>query len=668
MKLKRWSVLAALTLVVPLAAAGLIAQPAAAAGFPTTTTIGSSANPSAACGSVTLTATVHGALFPDSPEGLVQFFDGASLLGGPQLITPDFDPDPIFGTHTIPTNHSSATLSVSLSGGTHVITAAYAGTDVPSLSDPFVQQVGAASSSTAVTSSVNPTVYGQQTVLGAVVSSPCSAPLAGTVQFQVDGASLGGPQAIGATGHSAFAVSDLDVGTHSVVAVFTSASTDVLGSTGSLSGGQVVNSAATSTSLGSSNNPSEFGANVTFTSTTSVTPPGAGTPTGQVQLADGGVALGGPQPLGAGGQSTLTTSTLSVGSHALSATYASDGPDFLGSTGFLTQVVTKARTTLTYTGDTTADYHDQAVLSARLTRADNAAPVAGKLVSFTMGAEQCTQTTDANGVASCTIVPSEAAATYPLSAAFSGDGNYLASGASGSFVVTREETTTAYTGPTVIAQGQPVTLSGKLLEDGTTPISGRLLTLTLGSGATAQSCTTGATDVSGNASCVIPGVSVGQGPEPVSATFAGDAYYLPSADTAHQVIVFAFPSRGIFTLGDATVAAAPSSVTFWGAQWASSNLLSGGAASPSFKGFADSTGGTPPACGATWTASPGNSSSPVASLPAYMGTAVTSSVGKHGSSISGTITSIVVVVTAPGYAANPGHAGTGRVVATYCHS
>ena len=49
-----------------------------------------------------------------------------------------------------------------------------------------------------------------------------------------------------------------------------------------------------------------------------------------------------------------------------------------------------------------------------------------------------------------------------------------------------------------------------------------------------------------------------------------------------------------------------------------------------------------------------------------MGTLVTTSVRASGSTISGTIASIVVVATAGGYAADPGHAGTGSVVATYC--
>jgi hypothetical protein len=43
-----------------------------------------------------------------------------------------------------------------------------------------------------------------------------------------------------------------------------------------------------------------------------------------------------------------------------------------------------------------------------------------------------------------------------------------------------------------------------------------------------------------------------------------------------------------------------------------------------------------------------------------------SSILKNGSVIWGNIISIVVVVTDPGYAPNPGHPGTGTIIATYC--
>jgi hypothetical protein len=661
MKLGSWAARISVVATVALLAGGLTALPAAADGA--LPSVSSSQNPSNACGSVTFTATVHGI----PTIGGAVFFDGLSPIGAAP-ITPDFDPDPITGIHDIPTDHSSGSISVSLPGGTHVITAAV-GTlsNFGGLSDPLVQTVNAATSATSVSSSVNPTVFGQSTTFTAAVTSACSGSVSGSVQFQVDGVNVGASQPLDGTGHASLSTSTLDAGLHSVTAVFTSNNSDVQGSSGSLASlvlpGQLVHPADTNTSVSSSNNPSEFGANVAFTGSTTVVAPGAGTPTGTTQFTDNGTPLGGPQGLDGSGNAGVSTTTLSVGSHTIGAAYSSNSPNFNGSSGSLTQQVNRARTTLTYNGDTTADFHDTAVLSATLTRTDNGAPIAGKNVTFSMGLEGCSQTTDASGKAACTIIPQEPASSPGVSADFVGDSDYLASSQSAPFVVTKEETTTVYTGPTVIAQGSPVALSGQLLEDGVTPIAGRVLTLKLGSGTGSQECTTAATDAAGNGSCTIASVSTAQGPEPVSASFAGDPFYLPSSDTSKQVIVFAFPSRGIFVLGDRSASGAS---TFWGAQWAKSNSLSGGGAPSAFKGFADSTQTTPPSCATTFSSSPGNSSSPVDSLPAYMGTAVTSQVTKHGNDIGGVITHIVVVVTDPGYAADPGHAGTGTVIATYC--
>jgi hypothetical protein len=49
-----------------------------------------------------------------------------------------------------------------------------------------------------------------------------------------------------------------------------------------------------------------------------------------------------------------------------------------------------------------------------------------------------------------------------------------------------------------------------------------------------------------------------------------------------------------------------------------------------------------------------------------MAVLVTSSSSKSGSQISGNTTHIVIVQTDPGYAGNPGHDGTGTVVAQIC--
>jgi Bacterial Ig-like domain (group 3) len=669
MKARSWTTRFAIVGALLIAGGAIAATPALALGLPTSTSLKSSQNPSSACGLVTFTATVTGGLWPDSPLGLVELADNGSPIGTIFLAW-DFDLDPIFGTIPIPTRHSSGTLTVALSEGTHVITSGYLGTDLFSVGGPLVQNVTAATSSMSFSSSANPSVFGQPVSFDTDVSSSCAGSVAGSVQLQADGANLGAPTTL-ASGHASITDSSLSVGAHPMTATFTSTNPDVLGSTASLSGGpslgaglQIVTPADTSTTVSSTPNPSEFGAAVSFNATTTVDSPSLATASGTIQFQDNGADIGAPQALAAGGHASISRTDLSVGSHTISAVFTSSSSNLHNSAGSTSQVVTKARTTLGYDGATSADFNDATVLSGRLTRTDNAAPLAGKLVTLTMGSESCSQVTDASGEAACTVIPSEAAGPFTATASFAGDGNYLNSAAVQPFTVTREETTTVYTGPTVIAQGNPVTLSGRLFEDGATAIAGRTLTLTLGTGVGSQSCVTGPTDVSGSAQCTIPSVAVTQGLNPVKAAFAGDGYYLPSADASKNVIVFAFPSRGIFVLGDQTIGASP--VTFWGAQWAPQNILSGGAGPSAFKGFADTLSSKPPVCGSSWTSSPGNSSPPVDTIPAYMGTAVSSSVTKNGATISGNVTKIVVVVTAPGYASDPGHPGTGTVVATYC--
>jgi hypothetical protein len=136
-------------------------------------------------------------------------------------------------------------------------------------------------------------------------------------------------------------------------------------------------------------------------------------------------------------------------------------------------------------------------------------------------------------------------------------------------------------------------------------------------------------------------------------------------------LVFAFaPGGGSFVIGDKTSTGgndtAPGThVFFWGAQWWKNNFLSGGAAPASFKGFAENP--SQPMCRKDWSADPGNSTPPPnGPLPRYMGVIVTSKTTKSGSQISGNTVHIVVVRTNPGYEPNPGHPGTGTVVALVC--
>jgi uncharacterized repeat protein (TIGR01451 family) len=117
-----------------------------------------------------------------------------------------------------------------------------------------------------------------------------------------------------------------------------------------------------------------------------------------------------------------------------------------------------------------------------------------------------------------------------------------------------------------------------------------------------------------------------------------------------------------FVIGDGS-AILGDTVTFWGAQWAKDNALSGGPAPNSFKGFTDTV---PASCGGNWTSRPGNSSQPPDTVPLFMTVIASSTITKSGATITGDIPKIVVVRTNPGYGPSPGHAGTGTVVAVVC--
>jgi hypothetical protein len=89
----------------------------------------------------------------------------------------------------------------------------------------------------------------------------------------------------------------------------------------------------TTTGVTSSVNPSAVGQSVTFTATVTGT-----TPTGTVQFRDGAVNLGGPVALAAG-VATLTTSSLSAGTHVITAVYSGDADDATSTSPAVSQVV-----------------------------------------------------------------------------------------------------------------------------------------------------------------------------------------------------------------------------------------------------------------------------------------------------------------------------------------
>src|SRR5207302_9258365 len=88
----------------------------------------------------------------------------------------------------------------------------------------------------------------------------------------------------------------------------------------------------TSTRVSSSLKPSVFGQSVKFTATVTANSPGTGTPSGKVTFKDGETAITNCSNLSLNkGQASCTTSSLSVGSHSITATYGGSST-FLPST------------------------------------------------------------------------------------------------------------------------------------------------------------------------------------------------------------------------------------------------------------------------------------------------------------------------------------------------
>ena len=236
-----------------------------------------------------------------------------------------------------------------------------------------------ATTSTTVTSSVNPSIFGQSvTFTATVVNTSGPATPTGSVQFFIDGAASGAPVAVSGSGAAATAtsgaISTLSVrgSPHIIKAVYTNTDGGFSGSSGTLS--QTVNPATTTTSVTSSVNPSVFGQSVTFTATVANTSgQGISTaiPTGTVQFMDGASVLGAPQTVSGSGTATLTTSALAAGTHPITAVYTNIDGNFRSSTSSsLTQVVQDFSITATPAAQTIPSGH-QAIYTVTVT------PIAG---------------------------------------------------------------------------------------------------------------------------------------------------------------------------------------------------------------------------------------------------------------------------------------------------
>jgi len=186
-------------------------------------------------------------------------------------------------------------------------------------------------SSTQITSSTpNPSVYGQSVQLNVQVSSGGAIP-GGTVTLKKGSTKVGTVSLSGAAGSFTTAPTQLPGGNDQITAYYSGDPTHAASTSPAFS--QVVQPAATSTSLTSSLNPATAGLPVTFTATVTAVP---GTPGGSVQFKSNGVSLGTVALVD--GVATLTTSFADNGLYTITAAY-SGGTNYAKSSNSLTQYV-----------------------------------------------------------------------------------------------------------------------------------------------------------------------------------------------------------------------------------------------------------------------------------------------------------------------------------------
>jgi hypothetical protein len=263
-------------------------------------TLTSATNPSSVGQSVTFTAKVTGS--SGTPTGKVDFRDGLKVIGSVNLTG---------GTATFSTS--------ALSAGSYPITASYNGDSnySVSVSNVVMQVVKDKNKATInLSSSLNPSDVGQSVKFTATMS-PGNA--TGTVQFQIDGKNLGGAVKLSGGKAISDSTTSLTAGNHNITAVY-SGDTTYAGSTDSL-----VQKVKGKTACTWPTKPTtvSYGKPCTFSVQIGVQSPGSGNPSGTVTFYDGGKTLG-TGNLSADGHATFSISSLSKGTHSITATYAGD--------------------------------------------------------------------------------------------------------------------------------------------------------------------------------------------------------------------------------------------------------------------------------------------------------------------------------------------------------
>jgi large repetitive protein len=295
----------------------------------TTITVTSSQAPAAYGSKLTLTAAISAGANTPPLNGAVTFFDGATVLQKGAAVD-------AFGNATFTTS----TLSI----GTHTITASYTGdtTHNDSSSQPIIETVDEQTSISLLASGTSVRSGSSVTLTASVAAvNGGTVPPDGSVTFY-DGQTLLAATGIDANVSATYTASKLVDGSHTITAVYSGDATKyVLPATSQPTTVSVL--ADSRVTLTSSSNPSAYGTAVTFTAAVSTS--GTTFPTGEIDLLDGSVQIEAVNLSANATQATFAMSSLTAGTHNLTATYKGNQGLLASTSPLLAQSVKLARTT-----------------------------------------------------------------------------------------------------------------------------------------------------------------------------------------------------------------------------------------------------------------------------------------------------------------------------------
>ncbi|MFE9141977.1 Ig-like domain repeat protein [Streptomyces tubercidicus] len=514
-----------------------------------TTTVTSTPAPSVTGETVTFTATVAaGSPAAGTPTGSVTFDFGdgtapvtAPLTDGTAALAHAYTTAPL----------SPFTVTVTYSGDINFTASVGIGT----------HSVEEAATVTTVTAAPDPSVTGESVTVTVAPTAPASGIPTGAVSFDFgDGTPVLTAQLVDGTVTVTHPYTSVSGSPYTITAVYLgdanyAASEDTIV--------HAVDPAETTTTVTSSRVPSAVGESVTLIARVVPVPPGAGTPAGTVTFDFGDGSAPATAPVSHGVAMVAHTYTSTAGSpYPVTAAYSGDG-DFGASTGTAAQGV---EASVSATSTTVSSAPDPSVVgepvtvSATVVAVPPAAGTPTGTVTFEFGDGTPAVTSPLTGAtATATHTYTAAAAPHTITAVYSGDGNFAGSAGLDTHTVEQAATsTTVDSAPDPSLTGQDVTFTATVTStdaDAGTPTGS--VTFDFGDGTPAVRAPLS----DGTAIAVHAYPHTSGSPYPVTATYHGEASFLPSTDTDTQTVNAAAVTFTVFSSKDPSAVGQPVTLT-----------------------------------------------------------------------------------------------------------